>query len=153
MIAPSTDGITLVMTEAVMFPLSLDPAPEGLTPTFSMFGGSSCRGEAPLVFTADYFSKGQDRILINLFAEDPRGATDSGWVFGERPTDRRSSPGRRQSGAGTATSTGAPGRSLGAGAGRGAYGELGARPDHGLARGPPAAARPPVPGWPPPAGR
>ena len=34
------DGIRLVAAEEVTFPLSLDPAPEGLTPTFSRWGAS-----------------------------------------------------------------------------------------------------------------
>ena len=79
------DGIRLVAAEEVTFPLSLDPAPEGLTPTFSRWGGVPYYGDAPLVFTADYSSADGDRVLIMLFPEDPRGLPDdSGWsVQGE----------------------------------------------------------------------
>jgi hypothetical protein len=73
-------GIKLVAAEEATFPLSLDPAPEGLTPTFSRVGGVPPFEEQPLVYTADYFSATTgDRLLINLFPEDPRTWADSGW--------------------------------------------------------------------------
>jgi hypothetical protein len=83
-VAAPTDGITLVAAEEITFPLSLDPAPEGLTPTFSRVGGTAYYGDQPLVFSADYSSGGADRVLVRLFPEDPRGWGDSGWsVDGE----------------------------------------------------------------------
>ena len=80
-----TNGIRLVAAEEVTFPLSLDPAPEGLTPTVSRVGGVGYYGDLPLVYTADYSSAGQDRVLVNLFAEDPRGAAGEGWGLDEAP--------------------------------------------------------------------
>jgi hypothetical protein len=72
-------GITLVAAEEVTFPLSLDPVPVGLTPVFSRFGGVAHYGDQPLVFTADYGSANGDRVLVSLFAEDPRGLAEFGW--------------------------------------------------------------------------
>jgi hypothetical protein len=73
-------GIKLVAAEQVAFPLSLEPTPEGLTPTFSRAGGTLPYEEQPLVYTADYFNAATgDRLLINLFPEDPRTWADSGW--------------------------------------------------------------------------
>ena len=79
------NGISLVAAEQVTFPLSLDPAPDGLTPTFSRWGGTAFYGDQPLVFSADYSSGGRDRVLVRLFPEDPRAwGEDSGWsVDGE----------------------------------------------------------------------
>jgi hypothetical protein len=78
-IGTPADGITLVAAEAVTFPLSLDPAPKGLTPAFSRRGGVPSYGDQPLVFTADYTSAGGDRVLVDLFPDDPRELPDSGW--------------------------------------------------------------------------
>jgi hypothetical protein len=76
-------GIRLVAAEQLAFPLSLEPAPEGLTPTFSRVGGASPSQGHPLMYTADYFNATTgDRLLINLFPEDPR-TWDSGWSEGE----------------------------------------------------------------------
>jgi hypothetical protein len=76
-------GITLVAAEQLAFPLSLEPAPEGLTPTFSRVGGEPPYEGHPLVYTADYFNVTTgDRLLINLFPEDPR-TWDSGWSEGD----------------------------------------------------------------------
>jgi hypothetical protein len=73
-------GITLVGAEEATFPVSLEPAPEGLTSTFSRVGGTPANQEQPLVYTADYFNATTgDRLLINLFPEDPRTWPDSGW--------------------------------------------------------------------------
>jgi hypothetical protein len=73
-------GINLVAAEQVAFPLSLEPAPESLTPTFSRVGGTPPYEEQPLVYTADYFNATTgDRLLVNLFPEDPRTWADSGW--------------------------------------------------------------------------
>jgi hypothetical protein len=52
--------------------LTLDPAPDGLTPEFSRSGGVPSYGGHPLVFTADYMSPDGDRVLLSLFPEDPR---------------------------------------------------------------------------------
>jgi hypothetical protein len=70
------EGIILVAAEQAAFPLTLEPPPAGLEPTFSMFGGVGYYGDAPLVYTADYYSGGDDRVLLNLFEEDPRGTDD-----------------------------------------------------------------------------
>ena len=54
------EGIALVAAEAVTFPLSLDPAPEGLTAARS--AGTEeppTTRDRPLVFTADYLSADQ----------------------------------------------------------------------------------------------
>jgi hypothetical protein len=78
-VSPSV-GITLVAAEEATFPVSLEPAPAGLTPTFSRVGGTLPYEEQPLVYTADYFNATTgDRLLINLFPEDPRTWQDSGW--------------------------------------------------------------------------
>jgi hypothetical protein len=80
--AASPDGtaapITLVAAEEITFPLSLDPAPEGLTPTFSRFGGVAPFEDYPLVFTADYRSADGygDGFTLWLHSEDPRGLDD-----------------------------------------------------------------------------
>jgi hypothetical protein len=72
-------GIQLVAAEQVAFPLSLEPAPEGLTPSFSRAGGMPPYEEQPLVYTADYFDATTgDRLLINIFPEDPRTLADFG---------------------------------------------------------------------------
>ena len=52
--APPTEGVELVAAEEAVFPLSLDPAPEGLTPLFSLWGGVPYYGDRPLVYAADY---------------------------------------------------------------------------------------------------
>ncbi|NEK85071.1 hypothetical protein GCU60_04740 [Blastococcus saxobsidens] len=73
------EGIRLVAAEAVTFPLSVDPVPEGLTPTFSRWGGVAFYPGQPLVFSADYSSEDGDRFLVRLFPDDPRAWPDSGW--------------------------------------------------------------------------
>jgi hypothetical protein len=73
------NGITLVAAEEVTFPLSLDPEPTGLRPTFSRRGGVPYFGDAPAVFVADYSSADGDRVLLGLFSEDPRGLEGYGW--------------------------------------------------------------------------
>jgi hypothetical protein len=74
-----TGEITLVAAEEVTFPLSLDPEPEGLTATFSRWGGTAYYADQPLVFSADYSSPDGDRFLLRLFPEDPRNWGDAGW--------------------------------------------------------------------------
>ncbi|MEX5720571.1 hypothetical protein [Geodermatophilus maliterrae] len=78
--APVTPGgIALVAAEEVTFPLSLDPAPEGLTPFLSRRGGIAAYGNTPPFYVADYSSTGGDRVLVHLFPEDPRSSPDYGW--------------------------------------------------------------------------
>ncbi|MGY1740822.1 MULTISPECIES: hypothetical protein [unclassified Blastococcus] len=74
------DGITLVAAEEVVFPFALDPAPEGLTPAFSMRGGDAAAsyGDLPLEYVADY-SSAAGRVLVDLLAADPRRLPDTGW--------------------------------------------------------------------------
>ena len=71
-------GIALVSAEEVTFPLTLEPAPEGLTPTFSRQGGAGPYADQPLVYTADYESADNGRVLVQLFDRDPRESADSG---------------------------------------------------------------------------
>ncbi|SDN54370.1 hypothetical protein SAMN05660199_00239 [Klenkia soli] len=88
--APSTvvqapgSALTLVATEAPTFPLSLDPEPDGLTATFSRWGGTAFYPE-PLVFSADYTASDGSRFLLRLFQDDPREAVDSGWSVDGTP--------------------------------------------------------------------
>ncbi|TYP87855.1 hypothetical protein [Blastococcus xanthinilyticus] len=79
------DGLRLVAAEAVTFPLSVDPVPAGLTPTFSRWGGTAFYGDQPLVFSADYSSGTGDRFLLRLFPEDPRQWGDAGWSIDGEP--------------------------------------------------------------------
>jgi hypothetical protein len=65
--APS-DGITLVATEEITFPLSLDPTPAGMTPTFT---GDVHRADA----VADYRSAdGLDRFTVYVAPVNPATA-------------------------------------------------------------------------------
>jgi hypothetical protein len=73
------DGITLVAAEKATFPLSLDPVPDGLTATFSRWGGVAFYPGQPLVYSADYSSAGSDRFLVRLFPDDPRTWPGSDW--------------------------------------------------------------------------
>ncbi len=75
--APPTDGVQLVAAEEAVFPLSLDPAPPGLTPEFSLWGGVPYYGDGPLIYAADYMNPDGDRVLVTLFSEDPRNL--DGW--------------------------------------------------------------------------
>jgi hypothetical protein len=74
----AVDRLTLVAAEQATFPLSLEPPPAGLTPAFSFWGGVPYYGDQPPVHTADYLSPGGDRVLVSLFAEDPRSLDDHG---------------------------------------------------------------------------
>jgi hypothetical protein len=77
---PLPDGaIELVAAEEATFPLSLDPVPAGLVPAFSWWGGVPYYGDQPSVFAADYLSDDGDRVLLQLFEEDPRALPDIGW--------------------------------------------------------------------------
>jgi hypothetical protein len=79
--ATTHGGISLVAGEEVMFPLTLDPVPAGLTPTFSRSGGWGPYADQPLVYTADYESQDRGRVLVNLFDQDPRDLADSGYTI------------------------------------------------------------------------
>jgi hypothetical protein len=97
-------GITLVSAEEVMFPLTLDPVPAGLTPTFSRSGGWGPYADQPLVYTADYESPHRGRVLVNLFDQDPRDLADSGYTIegdaeGTVDLDGRDAEVRRDDGA------------------------------------------------------
>jgi hypothetical protein len=74
------DGIQLVAAEEVAFPFSLDPAPEGLAPELSYWGGVAFYG-GPVVFSASYYAEDPyadpDFVTVGLFEEDPR--TLDGW--------------------------------------------------------------------------
>jgi hypothetical protein len=70
--ATPTHGVRLVAAEEAVFPLSLDPAPPGLTPEFSLWGGVPYYGDGPLIYAADYMNPDGDRVLVTLFTEDPR---------------------------------------------------------------------------------
>jgi hypothetical protein len=64
-VGPQVSGITLVAAEEITFPLSLDPVPGGLTPTF--------RGGPGLPFSsADYRSADGSGFTVSIFPEDPR---------------------------------------------------------------------------------
>ncbi|MGY1734249.1 hypothetical protein ACI798_22320 [Geodermatophilus sp. SYSU D01045] len=92
--APAPGGITLVAAEAVTFPVTLDPVPEGLTPLYSRRGGIPEYGSTPPYFVADYEptslvsggagSGDPGRVLLSVFPEDPRTSEDYGfWPEGE----------------------------------------------------------------------
>ena len=74
--AGPTGGITLVAAEEIAFPVSLDPAPAGLTPLFSQWGGAPPFEEEPLTYTASYRPPGTDGrgygFSLRLYPEDPR---------------------------------------------------------------------------------
>jgi hypothetical protein len=74
---PPGDGMGLVAAERATFPLSVEPVPAGLTPTFSRWGGVAFYPGQPLVFSADYSSADGDRFLVRLFPDDPRAWPDS----------------------------------------------------------------------------
>jgi hypothetical protein len=92
-------GIDLVAAEAVTFPVSLDPVPEGLTPLYSRRGGIAQYGSTPPFYVADYeptslVSGGPGaaaagaadpgRVLLGLFPEDPRSSEEYGfWAEGD----------------------------------------------------------------------
>ncbi|MGY1815789.1 hypothetical protein [Blastococcus sp. SYSU D00820] len=78
--APSAPapGIELVAAEEVTFPFSLDPAPPGLTPAFSMRGGMAAHGGGPVVYVGDW-SSDDGRVLADLFPADPRTLPEQGW--------------------------------------------------------------------------
>ena len=75
---PAPGGIQLVAAEEVAFPFSLDPAPEGVTPLFSMRGGTEYYGGGPIEYLADYTAD-DGRVLVDLVAADPRDLPDTVW--------------------------------------------------------------------------
>ena len=66
------DGMTLVATERVTFPVSLDPVPEGLMPAFTRTGGPTPFGELPLVWSAEYRAADGSGFEFWIFPQDPR---------------------------------------------------------------------------------
>lgn len=82
--SPSADptagatGIRLVATEAAMFPLSLDPVPAGLTPSFSQRGEDTPDADTPLEYVADYrpIDGDGDGFTLWTYPQDPRGRAD-----------------------------------------------------------------------------
>jgi len=84
------NGIRLVAAETVTFPLTLDPAPTGLTPTFAMSGGKTPFGDQPVVWSADYRSAEDPGFRLWASTQDPRTLPD--WTQGytnDTITDRR----------------------------------------------------------------
>jgi hypothetical protein len=66
-------GLTLVAADAVTFPYSLDPAPEGLTPTLVRYGGLESFGTVdPVVYRADYRSASDPGFEFSVSSTDPR---------------------------------------------------------------------------------
>ncbi|RBY97776.1 hypothetical protein DQ237_02350 [Blastococcus sp. TF02-8] len=66
-------GLTLVAAEAITFPYSLDPAPEGLTPVLSRGGGLEMFGAVePLVYSARYSSADDPGFTFTISERDPR---------------------------------------------------------------------------------
>jgi hypothetical protein len=66
------DGMTLVAAERVTFPVSVDPVPEGLTPSFSRYGGPTPFGDYPVMWSAAYRSAHGDQFWFEIQPEDPR---------------------------------------------------------------------------------
>jgi hypothetical protein len=66
------NGISLVAAERVTFPLSLDPVPQGLTPSFDRSGGPTPWGEGPVMWSADYRSADGAGFSMWISPEDPR---------------------------------------------------------------------------------
>lgn len=66
-------GLALVAADAVTFPYSLDPAPEGLTPVLTRSGGLEVFGTVdPVVFTASYRSADDPGFAFSVSPGDPR---------------------------------------------------------------------------------
>jgi hypothetical protein len=66
------NGITLVAAERVTFPLSLDPVPEGLTPSFGRAGGPTPFGTFPVTWSAHYRAADGSGFGFWTSHEDPR---------------------------------------------------------------------------------
>ncbi len=100
--APVTPGgIALVAGEAVTFPLSLDPVPEGLAPLYSRRGGIARFGSTPPYFVADFVStayadpyagpveppaEDPGRILLGVYPENPQTSAEYGFWHEGDPT-------------------------------------------------------------------
>ena len=66
-------GLTLVAADAVTFPYSLDPAPEGLAPVLTRSGGLESFGTVdPVVFSAYYRSADDPGFAFSVSPGDPR---------------------------------------------------------------------------------
>jgi hypothetical protein len=77
-------GLVLVATQQITFPYSLDPAPAGLTPVLSLYGGISPFGVEPTVWGATYRSANSPGFAFSISSEDPRQGE-----VGNRPQDAR----------------------------------------------------------------
>ena len=66
-------GLTLTAAEAVTFPYSVDPAPEGLTPYLTRAGGLEMFGTVePVRYGAEYRSGDDLGFAFSISARDPR---------------------------------------------------------------------------------
>ncbi|TFV51721.1 hypothetical protein [Blastococcus sp. TF02A-35] len=66
-------GLTLVGAEAITFPYSLDPAPDGLTPILVRAGGLEMFGAVdPLTYSARYSSEDDPGFTFTVSERDPR---------------------------------------------------------------------------------
>ena len=66
-------GLTLTAAEAVTFPYSLDPEPEGLTPYLTRAGGLEIFGTVePVRYGAEYRSADDPGFAFSISASDPR---------------------------------------------------------------------------------
>jgi hypothetical protein len=77
--ATSTGGavaneLRLVAAQQTAFPVSFDPPPAGITPTFSQYGGGA--GGRPVVYVADYQAATGDGFTLWLYPTDPRSSAD-----------------------------------------------------------------------------
>ena len=89
-------GIALVAAEAVTFPVTLESAPEGLTPFYSRRGGMPQYGPTPPYYVAAYLSvdpetggpgpAGTGQVVLTLYPEDPRSSEDYGFRPEGEPT-------------------------------------------------------------------
>jgi hypothetical protein len=67
------DGMTLVAVDRVTFPFSLDPVPEGLTPSFGRAGGPTPFGDSfPVTWSARYRADDGAGFGFSTSHEDPR---------------------------------------------------------------------------------
>ncbi|SNR39793.1 hypothetical protein SAMN06272737_105214 [Blastococcus mobilis] len=70
------DGMTLVAAERVTFPVSVDPVPEGLMPSFRRGGGPTPFGDYPVTWSAAYQSTDGDGFWFEILPDDPREEWD-----------------------------------------------------------------------------
>jgi hypothetical protein len=66
------DGMTLVATERVTFPFSLEPEPEGLSSSFGRAGGPTPFGTYPVTWGAEYRAEDGAGFTFSTSHEDPR---------------------------------------------------------------------------------